>query len=607
MPNLPNTRFMYNYTLTSKDSAFSEGFPRSCSDSLGLRGNAAGCTHSEKAKQVLPNIVVKLVLILSECCILSFEAIWLPINCSRTQGTGTMAQSATCGRGHLNLPHDATKWLDDWGQVVGPTIIKASEETILFPFRGFDIPEPLLVGTDCSGVEAPIHALKGLGAPHRHMFSSEIWEPARLVIQANTMPEHALFRSVLDLDWAPFVHLYISGFSCKPFSLLHHKTHLLDEEEAKIFYSVVKRIGQVRPASFVLENVPGICRVKEQVEATLRKEGYSLVILRMDPTDLGIPVCRPRFYFLGVRRDLARSEEVKMQEAVDSVWAKVKGAFGDRDQFSMVLSDILLPNEHALVVEHERHRAEKWKAAKAAGFPSRKDLDQCKWKELHEAVKEQNGLDVPCHDAQSHSPADTLHLCLPRERDAWNIMCAQKQGSSHVTADLSQNLLRNGVRSDGFLPTITPGSVVPIPGGNRVMIPIEKLLVHGLPLHRMALPAGISQKQWANMGGNTMSVPVVGAAILLSMLLVDWNLLVDEPSDLQEQRPDSTKSYHPFVCHDALSKRYAMPIPSKSKCKASVAKQTKKSKPCKVLKICKHMGAQQRKCLGRHLAQRWHY
>jgi hypothetical protein len=33
---------------------------------------------------------------------------------------------------------------------------------------------PLRVGTDCSGIEAPIMALKNLNIPFRHEFSSEI-------------------------------------------------------------------------------------------------------------------------------------------------------------------------------------------------------------------------------------------------------------------------------------------------------------------------------------------------------------------------------------------------------------------------------------------------
>ena len=36
------------------------------------------------------------------------------------------------------------------------------------------MPKKLRVGTDCSGIEAPIEALKQLKIPYTHVFSSEI-------------------------------------------------------------------------------------------------------------------------------------------------------------------------------------------------------------------------------------------------------------------------------------------------------------------------------------------------------------------------------------------------------------------------------------------------
>ena len=51
----------------------------------------------------------------------------------------------------------------------------------------------LKIGTDCSGIEAPIEALKKICKNHhleyRHIFSSEIDEYAIKYIQANHSPE----------------------------------------------------------------------------------------------------------------------------------------------------------------------------------------------------------------------------------------------------------------------------------------------------------------------------------------------------------------------------------------------------------------------------------
>lgn len=47
----------------------------------------------------------------------------------------------------------------------------------------------LRVGTDCSGIEAPIQALRQLGIEHRHVFSSEIDKYCIQSIKANFDPE----------------------------------------------------------------------------------------------------------------------------------------------------------------------------------------------------------------------------------------------------------------------------------------------------------------------------------------------------------------------------------------------------------------------------------
>ena len=255
-----------------------------------------------------------------------------------------------------SLAPQTRKWLDGWGEK-----LKQIMKNACGAGAGRSCPQPLLVGTDCSGLEAPIHALRGLGLVHQHVWSSEPWEPARRVIEANTMPSHSLFRSLLDQDEAPFVHLYVSGFSCKPFSLLHNQTKLLNETEAKLFYGVVERITSCRPPCFLLENVTGISRVKDEVLATLRKPGYLVAMLLMDPGDIGIPVCRPRLYIVGVRRDKAFVTEDQMQEMVVKVWAVVRNSSKMRGAGCPIdFKHLLLPENHPAVRRHQEQRKQRW-------------------------------------------------------------------------------------------------------------------------------------------------------------------------------------------------------------------------------------------------------
>ena len=53
----------------------------------------------------------------------------------------------------------------------------------------------------------------------------------------------------------------------------------------------------------------------------------------------------------------------------------------------------------------------------------------------------------------------------------------------------------------------------------RLMVPMEKCLVHLIPVHRLAWPAGLSDANISDFGGNTMHVLAVGALALTSLHL----------------------------------------------------------------------------------------
>ena len=154
--------------------------------------------------------------------------------------------------------------------------------------------------------------------------------------------------------------------------------------------------------------------------------------------------------------------------------------------------------------------------ARANGFPDKKI--HTKWRELHaKARRKESGVSQACS-------ADALLLHLPRERDAWKILQSQFPGQENLAADLSQSITRTGARVDGRLPCITPGSVLAVGAAGRVVTPLEKIMLHGFPIHRMMIPHDIGPAELSSMGGNTMHVQVVAAAILMLQSLVDWSL-----------------------------------------------------------------------------------
>ena len=80
--------------------------------------------------------------------------------------------------------------------------------------------QKLLVGTDCSGIEAPLQALDNLGMEYTHVFSSESNPHLEKFIDANFKPT-TFYKDIKTRDNSntPYVDLYVAGFPCQPFSV----------------------------------------------------------------------------------------------------------------------------------------------------------------------------------------------------------------------------------------------------------------------------------------------------------------------------------------------------------------------------------------------------
>lgn len=265
-----------------------------------------------------------------------------------------------------SLPDTVQAWLDSWAGKLRSEVevamaeAKTHEPKLPKAQSPITLPSKLLVGTDCSGLEAPIHALSQLQVNHIHRWSSELALAPRQVILCNTPPEH-LYDNVIESAKrdVPYVHMYISGFSCKPFSMLHHNTKLLEEEEAKIFWAVRDRLHRVRPACFVLENVLGIRRVLNEVVAALEGGGlYHVSICEMDSSHLQEPCRRPRLYLLGARTDVALGDAPALQRVVDRAWQRVKEAYAMGPKHT--LQDRMLPTCHPAVQKYQAFRNQRW-------------------------------------------------------------------------------------------------------------------------------------------------------------------------------------------------------------------------------------------------------
>jgi DNA (cytosine-5)-methyltransferase 1 len=86
------------------------------------------------------------------------------------------------------------------------------------------------VGTDCSGIEAPIQALLQMKKKIKHVWSCDYDKFAKQSIYANYKPE-IWYDNITTRDHTslPDIDLYVCGFPCQPFSLMGNKQGTKDK------------------------------------------------------------------------------------------------------------------------------------------------------------------------------------------------------------------------------------------------------------------------------------------------------------------------------------------------------------------------------------------
>jgi DNA (cytosine-5)-methyltransferase 1 len=105
--------------------------------------------------------------------------------------------------------------------------------------------------------------------------------------------------------------LLVGGPPCQAFSQVRNHDRLLHDPRNRLYREFVRMLSELQPRAFVLENVPGLMQlhggaVRWQIEEDVSLGGdYRVSSAVLDAGDFGVPQCRPRLIFIGVRRDLA--------------------------------------------------------------------------------------------------------------------------------------------------------------------------------------------------------------------------------------------------------------------------------------------------------------
>ncbi len=99
----------------------------------------------------------------------------------------------------------------------------------------------------------------------------------------------------------------IGGPPCQAFSQVRNHVRLIDDPRNSLYREFVAVLRAVKPAMFVMENVPGMDQmgVREQIAEDLSVGGlYEVKSQLLDAADFGVPQTRERLIFIGVRARL---------------------------------------------------------------------------------------------------------------------------------------------------------------------------------------------------------------------------------------------------------------------------------------------------------------
>jgi DNA (cytosine-5)-methyltransferase 1 len=165
------------------------------------------------------------------------------------------------------------------------------------------------VGTDCSGMDTPIYALKKLSIPYSHEWACDIDKYARQTIMANYNPKRLYTdMTARDINDLADIDLYIAGFPCQSFSSAGERKGFNDRR-GQLFFYCLDVINHKNPKYFILENVRGLYNHDKGntfkiIIDELNKTNYNIHHQILNAKHYNCPQSRQRVYIVGIRKDL---------------------------------------------------------------------------------------------------------------------------------------------------------------------------------------------------------------------------------------------------------------------------------------------------------------
>jgi DNA-cytosine methyltransferase len=163
----------------------------------------------------------------------------------------------------------------------------------------------LRVGTDFSGVDTPIWALKVLDVDYEHIFSCDKYNAAGKI--ASHLGVKHKYSDIETRPDPPDVDLYVFGPPCQAFSKSGKQRGASDPINGKLTLWSLMYITKHTPPMILMEQVPAILQQKHKelwdlILKTLRDAGYHLTFQVCQSMQFGVPQRRERLYLAGALR-----------------------------------------------------------------------------------------------------------------------------------------------------------------------------------------------------------------------------------------------------------------------------------------------------------------
>ena len=106
--------------------------------------------------------------------------------------------------------------------------------------------------------------------------------------------------NINQLSRYPKIDVVVGGPPCQGFSMANRQ-RLIDDPRNHLYKSFVRAISEIKPQFFVMENVRGILKVKNQIFENFEELGYSVEARLLNAKEFGVPQNRERVIFIGNR------------------------------------------------------------------------------------------------------------------------------------------------------------------------------------------------------------------------------------------------------------------------------------------------------------------